>query len=187
MSQNCSTAVCAHVLPRFARLDKQTVLEPAANRGYLVKGLRDYFGQVIACDIYDYGAGFERADFLFPSQASWENGTPPHWVVTNPPFRLAVDFIERALDVATDGVAVLVRSAFTEGADRYKRLYRHNPPTLIAYSCERIAMVKGRYDPTASSATAYQWMIWVHGHAPRAPVWIPSCRKKMEKPGDEKW
>ncbi len=36
------------------------------------------------------------------------------WVITNPPFRLAEDFVHRSLVVARQGVAVLVRTVFIE-------------------------------------------------------------------------
>jgi hypothetical protein len=34
------------------------------------------------------------------------------------------------------------------------------PLTAVAPFAERVPMVKGRWDPEASSATAYAWFIW---------------------------
>jgi hypothetical protein len=84
-------------------LDMFTVREPAANRGHMVRPLAEYFGNVEAADVHDYGAGFAVADYLF--------GPLPHkvtWTITNPPFRLAEQFIERALATSDQGVAVIV-------------------------------------------------------------------------------
>jgi hypothetical protein len=61
----------------------------------------------------------------------------------------------RALDLANDGVAVLVRTQWIEGASRYWQLFRDRPPALFAPFVERVPMVKGRWDPDASTATAY--------------------------------
>ena len=171
-------ALCEHVISTDPRRD--TVLEPAANRGYMVKGLTDYFKTVHASDIHDYGAGFPARDFLFP-------GPLPEvdWVITNPPFRLAEQFIMRGLEVANAGVAVIVRSAFVEGVGRYDRLFSKTPPNLIVQFVERVPMVRGRYDPNASTATSYCWLVWFRSGALNVGFeWIPPCRKQLEREED---
>lgn len=45
-------------------------------------------------------------------------------------------------------------------------------------------MVKGRCDPAASTATSYCWLGWVHGAEPLPMLWIPPCRKALEREGD---
>jgi len=67
-----------------------------------------------------------------------------------------------------------VRSAWSEGGDCYRDLFSKHPPALIAQFAEGVLMVKGRWNPDASSATAYAWFVW------RAPapgetrfMWIP--------------
>ena len=39
-------------------------------------------------------------------------------------------------------------------------------------------MVKGRYDPKASTATNYAWVVWLPGASVEETKfeWIPSCR-----------
>jgi hypothetical protein len=39
-------------------------------------------------------------------------------------------------------------------------LFRDRPPTLYAPFVERVPMVKGRWDPGASTATSYAWFVW---------------------------
>ncbi|XAI95574.1 putative DNA methyltransferase protein [Nostoc phage Nsp-JY21] len=185
----------------------QTVREPCANRGHMVKPLREVFSHVEAADIFDYGAGFAQADYLF--------GPPPpmvNWTFANPPFRLADQFIRRALDTSRDGVAIFVRSAFTEGETRYQELFRKFPPTAVLQFSERVVIHKGRLpnpnkpEPVIdkktgapklhpktgeilmrkpSSATAYCWIIWKAGANSNTIFdWIPPCREKLERPGD---
>jgi hypothetical protein len=46
-------------------------------------------------------------------------------------------------------------------------------------------MVKGRIDKKASTATGYAWLVWEKdglGHS--EVVWIPPCRKVLEREGD---
>jgi hypothetical protein len=63
--------------------------------------------------VHDYGWGHIQHDFLVPFLPDGI-GTV-EWITTNPPFRLAVEFVERALDVADHGVAILVRSVLSSG------------------------------------------------------------------------
>jgi len=163
-------------------LGRWTVREPAANRGYMARPLSEYFGEVLASDIHDYGAGYPIRDYLFGLDSDWPM---VDWTITNPPFRLAQQFIERAIRTSRRGVAVIVRSAFVEGAARYENLFSQTPPSLILQHVERVPMVKGRYDPKASTATAYNWLVWTPNHTGRTAFdWIPPCRKMFEREGD---
>lgn len=159
-----------------------TVREPAANRGYMARPLAEYFGKVEASDIHDYGVGYPVSDYLFGLDPA-----PVHWTITNPPFRLAQEFIERALRTSTAGVAVIVRTSFVEGAGRYKSLFSKRPPSIVFQHVERVPMVKGRYDPKASTATSYCWLVWLTGDVRAGETrfrWIEPCRKRLERPDD---
>jgi hypothetical protein len=98
---------------------------------------------------------------------------------------LAEEFALHALRIAHRGVALLVRSTFTESVGRHANLFGPFPPWAVAQFCERIPMVKGRYDPKASTATGYAWIIWrKHNREPTRFIWIPPCRKALERPDD---
>lgn len=165
-------------------LDMRSVREPAANRGHMVKPLAEYFGAVIAADVHDYGAGFPVRDYLFGPVSDFDR---TDWTITNPPFRLAEQFLERALDLSNQGVAMIVRAAFLEGQGRYERLYSKNPPAYALQFTERVVMHKGRLAPEGSTATAYAWLIWLTGPRVRWSTrlrWIAPCRKLLERPDD---
>lgn len=155
--------------------------EPAANRGHMVKPLCEYFNEVWASDIFDYGVGFGQSDYLFGPEPM-----PVGWTITNPPFRLAEQFIERALATSRRGVAVIVRSAFLEGVGRHERLFSKEPPTDILQFTERVVMHKGKLSANGSTATAYCWVVWDKARAGQDTRfnWIPPCRKRLEKPED---
>ena len=174
-------ALCERAIDYARRpLSAMTCREPAANRGHMSRPLTEYFGKVEASDIFDYGAGYPVADYLF--------GPPPaavDWTITNPPFRLAEQFIQRAMATSTVGVAVIVRSAFLESVGRYRNLFSPNPPSLILQFTERVVMHKGRLSRFGSTATAYCWIIWVHDSS-LSPMfdWIAPCRKRLERADD---
>lgn len=184
-------------------LREMTAWDPACGEGYMARPLSEAFGQVAATDVHDYRADWHGQqntnDFLMPAIVE---GLQVDWIITNPPFRLARQFIDRAIPLAREGVAMLVRSSFAEGAERYRKLFSKTPPTDILQFVERVVMTKGRpQDPNSavphpktgklrkpSSATAYCWMVWQKPFPdmPRSPLygWIPPCRTVLERPGD---
>jgi hypothetical protein len=165
-------------------LDNMSCREPAANRGHMVRPLAEEFDEVLPSDVHDYGVGYQQRDYLFGFDADILH---TDWTITNPPFRLAEQFIERALATSRIGVAVILRSAFLESIGRFERLFFQSPPSDVLQFVERVAMVKGRLDEYASSATAYAWLVW-RKDAPRNSFarlhWIAPCRDQLERQGD---
>lgn len=165
-----------------------TAWEPAANRGYMAKVLRERFHFVHASDVHDYGYGFAVRDFLLP----YDDDATVDWVITNPPFRLAEEFAHRAFEVSTCGVAMLVRLQWLEGINRWKNLFAKKPPARILLFTERLAMLKGRYDPKGDTKTAYAWIVWdvwedeeTRFTHPPSFCWIPPGTKaRLFKPED---
>ena len=84
------------------------VREPAANRGHMAAPLREFFHRVEAADVHDYGVGFPVVDYLFGPDPE-----PVHYTITNPPFRLAEQFIERMAATSAGSSA-----AFSSQAER---------------------------------------------------------------------
>lgn len=160
-------------------LDMRVCREPAANRGHMVASLLEYFGAVEASDVHDYGAGYPVADYLFGSDP-----LSVDWTITNPPFRLAEQFIKRALATSCVGVAMIVRAAFLESVGRYERLFSVNPPAYVLQFTERVVMHKGRLSADGSTATAYAWLVWIKGEPQTRLRWIAPCRKRLERASD---
>lgn len=147
-------ALMEHVIgPVWGFTAGHRLWEPAVNRGFLLRGLADYFGPARISDVHDYGLpGTQQEDFLWPT-----GHHDTDWIITNPPFRLAHAFIDKSLSEARMGCAFLVRTSFLEGVNRYQSLFSRRPPTFVAQFAERVPMVKGRCDAEASTATSYCW------------------------------
>lgn len=178
-------ALFEHVAP-FA---SGVVWEPAAGEGHMAAVLAERFDDVWRTDVFDYGGLNEVGSFVGDGADVAAAPYPqPDWIITNPPFRLAVEFFERAIREARCGVALLVRTSWLEGGDRYNRIFAKTPPTYVGVFAERVPMVKGRWDPEASTATSYVWMVWhkpLDGEA--RCVWIPpGCRRGLTRPDDVK-
>jgi hypothetical protein len=190
-------ALCEMLTIRIEGFPVFNCREPAANRGHMVKPLNEHFTDVYASDIHDYGVGFQVKDYLFgPCE-------PIDWTISNPPFRLAEQFIIKAIGESTEGVAMIVRSAFLEGQGRFKTLFNVHRPSHVFQFTERVVMHKGRLlDPNKvyefkdkktgktvlkkpTTATAYCWVVWRKGHiGPTIFDWIAPCRKRLERQGD---
>lgn len=173
-----------HHLERDKVCKFQTAWEPACGEGHIAEVLREYFRKVVATDIHDgYGYADRVGDFLDP-----RNVLEPasDWIITNPPFEdRVIKFMKRALQLAGTGVAMFVQLRYLEGIGRYEEIYRDFPPTVVAPFVERVPLLMGRYDPDASTTTAFMWLVWLKGAEPRAPFWIPpGCRDAFTKPDD---
>lgn len=178
-------ALCEIVLPQlgFAPHPVRSAWEPACGAGHMAEVLREYFGVVSATDVHEYGYHEGCIDFL-----SGEAGDRDFdWIITNPPFALAGEFAKRALAESRVGVAFLVRSAWLEGGGRFRTIFEPHPPMAVAQFCERVPMVKGRWDPDASTATSYAWVVWAHLIAPQPTrfLWIPPGQRKTLARADD--
>lgn len=196
-------ALCEYLDGRLGwNLGKFTCWEPACGQGFMAAPLRESFHTVRATDVFDYGQGPSHlCDFVLDGRARG----PMDWVVTNPPFNLALQFVDQALRCANHGVAMLTRSAWLEGGERYRQLFSVRPPSYVLTFTERVVMLEGRLiqsgapDPfnldadgkprKASSATSYSWSVWTKSavtgwvHDTRHG-WIPPSRRQLERPGD---
>jgi hypothetical protein len=159
--------------------------EPACGEGHIAEVLREYFPEVIATDIHNYGYGAGDSDFLDPA-----TDVEADWIITNPPFgKKAEDFTHKALELANGGVAMFLRLQWLETNGRYERLFAPHPPTIIAQFAERVPLCKGRWNPEGDTATAYLWIVWMPHRVPKGPTrffWIPpGQRDALTREDDE--
>lgn len=139
--------------------------EPACGAGHMAYGLADYFQRVYATDIHDHGSDLQNGpplDFLAPAADAIDQAD---WIITNPPFAHAAEFVRAGMRRARRGVAILARTALLESAGRYPLFFGEIPLLAIAPFFERVPMTLGKWDPKASTATAYAWFIWMRPSA----------------------
>lgn len=144
-----------------------TIWEPACGDGAIVKELRSRNIPTIASDLIDRGCPQSMiADFLISSVTSM----PPAGIVTNPPFRRAREFVDKALEHAPY-VAMLLRLAFLE-ADKRKEWFESSPLARVHISSRRLPMMHraGWTGPKAGSAVCYAWFVWDKRHEGRPAI-----------------
>ncbi len=176
-----------HKLAQLPSPTDLTALDPCCGGGHMVAPLREVFRHVEFADVHDWGFNPPLRDFTFESAASLERDgrIVPDWIITNPPFNVALAFFETALRIARVGVAFFVRSSWLSGQERYAKIYRDHPPTFVVHFAERVALIEKAWDPEATSATDYVWLVWAAGVPPQPPIWLrPGMAKTYTRASD---
>lgn len=102
-------------------------------------------------------ANNEVYDFLSVENKSWSGH-----ILTNPPFALATDFIEKALEIIPTGnkVAFFLRVQFLEGVRR-RKLFDSQPPIRVWVASRTLRCAKnGDFANATGNASTYAWFIW---------------------------
>lgn len=149
------------------------IWEPACGEKHLAKVFEERGYAVRSSDIVDR-CGNEVFDFLgIENCEPWDGN-----IVTNPPYKYAVEFIYKALSLIPEGnkVAMFLKVQFLEGKSR-KMLYKDFPPKTIYVSSSRINCAKnGDFSgmrTSGGSAVAYAWYVWEKGYRGETIVkWI---------------
>lgn len=140
------------------------VWEPCAGAGWMANVLRTRC-DVRASDICPQAPSIEEHDFLHPGPRERHD---VDWVVTNPPFDLAIDVLRRALAV-TPRVALLCRLSFVEYTQDRGPFLADNVWDRIIY-LPRTRFVRGDGRPSGSGDSVIPaWFVW--GVTPQKPVW----------------
>jgi hypothetical protein len=142
------------------------IWEPACGPGVIARELRSAGHSVFASDLVDYDSleqDCSRLDFLLGHVKPIDNIGA---IVTNPPFKLATQFVERALELAPK-VVMLLRLAFLESEGRRHILDSGNLARVHVFR-NRLPMMhregfEGR-NLNTSSALAFAWFVWDHHH-----------------------
>lgn len=185
------TRALCEILRDDIALSERTCWEPACGEGHMAAPLKEYFAEVYASDVFPYGSDHQDATLDFLAAASAPAGRKrPDWIITNPPFKVAESFAANAIAIATEGVALLVRTSWLEGVGRYERLFSRYRPAMVAQFVERLPMHRGRWEPNGSTATSYVWVVWyaaeeLDGTSTTEFVHIPPGRQKaLTRPDD---
>jgi hypothetical protein len=135
------------------------ILEPSCGEGHISEALIRGGYQVVSRDLINRGYG-EVADFLSIDNTEW-NGD----IITNPPYKYAQEFVEKALQIIPDGhkVAMFLKVQYLEGKRR-RKMFDTMPPKRIWVSSSRLkCAINGDFDNMTSSAAAYAWFVWEKG------------------------
>lgn len=139
------------------------IWEPACGPGSIVRVLREAGHRVYATDLVDYGLEDSEhgVDFLMERQ---QPGFYIGALVTNPPFKLANEFVIHAIALGVPKVCMLLRLAFLE-SERRSAILDGGLLARVHVFKNRLPMMHraGRGTQVAktnSNAIAYAWFVW---------------------------
>ncbi len=155
--------VAVHALMRVEKLP-EVVWECACGPGRIVNVLRNAGHKVYATDLVDYGCPDSESgvDFLMEKAPSFAVGA----IVTNPPYKLANQFVAHALALGLPKVVMLLRLAFLE-SNRRSAILDGGLLARVYIFRKRLPMMHrdGWAGRKASSAICFGWFIWELGHS----------------------
>ncbi len=147
-----------------------SILEPAAGEGHISVILKERYpdNEIVSTELVSRADEFDcniqyGIDFL-----KHDYGRKFDNVITNPPFSLAKEFIEKALCIARKKAIFFAKIQLLEGETRYP-LFHHNPPA-------RIYVFTRRQNPWRngspvdekghkwSSTMCFAWFVWETGY-----------------------
>ena len=129
------------------------IWEPACGDGAISEPFSHYYS-VTSTDLNDYGYGKSGVDFLMESRLLAPN------IVTNPPYKHAEAFIQKAISLQARKHCWLLRLSFLEGKQRRVSLFDSHRPARVWVFSQRLTIWRGDEKPSGSGTTAYAWFVW---------------------------
>jgi hypothetical protein len=145
---------------RTCELYNPEIWEPAAGGGKMAVALRAHGFEVRESDI---ATGMDFLQVINPP-------CDLDAIITNPPYALATEFIEHAIDMARPSkglVAMLLRTDFDHAKTRQHLFSKCSVFAKKIVLTRRIVWFEG---PGASPSFNHAWYIWDHGNPPVAPT-----------------
>lgn len=130
------------------------ILEPCSGYGAISKEFEIAGYKVISSDIRDnvYGIG-NKSIFDYESK-SFDN------IITNPPYGIAMQVIEKSLEISKYKVAMLLKLTFLESEKR-KEFFENKKLEKVYVFRKRVTMFPhGNEKPKNSGTITYAWFIW---------------------------
>lgn len=169
--------VAVEKLLRQYSINGTEVLEPCIGNGNIANALRTFYNNTLnitGVDIVDRGyPGTIVQDFL-----TWETDNKYDCIITNPPFSLAKEFVEKGMTLLNEGVIeedgypngqliMFLKIQFLEGEKR-KELFDRYPPKYIYVFRNRMATWNNGQplDPSGkrwATTMCHAWFVWEKG------------------------
>lgn len=130
-----------------------TIWEPACGGLAMVDVLLDREYRVVWSDLHPQIKGMMPLNFLHADEKC-------DWIITNPPFSKATEFITHALELGKP-CAFLLKSQFWHAKSRLD-LFRENPPSYVLPLTWRPDFLYGA--KSGSPTMECLWTVWSGGH-----------------------
>lgn len=141
-------------------------LEPCVGGGHIAEVIKQYYDtEIFGSDLIDRGyPNTLVTDFLtYSFDRKFDN------IVTNPPYSLAQEFLEKGIEVINDNgkIAMFLKIQFLEGVKRREMFIKYPPRYIYVFSKRQNPWRNGNQvdekgKPWASTM-CFAWFIWEKG------------------------
>lgn len=157
--------IAAELLLQIEELDRNIpIWECSCGENHLANVFKKHGYTVRTSDLVKRTETTEQLDFLSDEVTDWHGN-----IITNPPYKFAVKFIEKAMNIIHEGdkCIMFLKLQFLEGKSR-KKLFEKYPPKTIYVSSSRILCAKNgdfqKMIDGGGSCVAYAWYVWQKGY-----------------------
>ena len=156
-----------------------SILEPAAGQGHISKLLKERYpnNEIISTDLIKREDKFDcniqsGIDFL-----TYDFGRKFNNVITNPPFSLAKEFIEKAISITTEKVVMFAKIQLLEGERRKELFIKYPPKYIYVFTKRQNPLNNGNefneHGKPWAGTMCFAWFVWEHGFSGEPVIrWI---------------
>lgn len=136
------------------------IWECACGEGHLSEVLKNRGYQVCSTDLVARGYEEQQIDFL-----KYEGEDVSFDILTNPPYKNAKEFVEKALEIQANGyyTIMFLKIQFLEGQARKKMFKKYPPKYIYVNSTRQLCAMNGEFEKYKATAICYCWYIWEKG------------------------
>lgn len=137
------------------------ILEPACGQGHISKTLKELLPNfnITSTDLIDRGYGVSGIDFL-----TYDYKKMFDVVITNPPFSLAKEFIEKGLKISNKHVIMLCKIQLLEGTKRKEMFFNTPLKYVYVHTTRQATWKEGKpLDPNGkkwATTMCLAWFVW---------------------------
>jgi len=151
------------------------IWECACGKGHLSEELKKQKYKVFSSDLINRGYGDTPLDFTKTNLKHYGD------ILTNPPFKLAEEFIEKGMSLINKGnkLILFLKIQFIEGQKRRELFRKYNIKFIYAHSSRQQCSMNADFKNLKATTQFYAWYIFEKGYTGDTILrWIDS--KEME-------
>lgn len=135
------------------------IWECACGDGAISSVLELYGYNVYSTDLIYRGYGKGEINFL--DDGLFTNFEKHDNIITNPPYKYAMEFLNQAKKLSNNKIALLLKTTFLEGSSRFDMFHDKKYPLKCIYQFSKRLTLSKNGDKTKNSGMiAYAWFIW---------------------------
>jgi hypothetical protein len=158
-------------------LEETVIIDSSVGTGTLLEPFRYKCWSLIGYDIADRGYKFVSVQDWLTVKEIPNPRNKPKVIVQNPPFKLALEFVQHSLELLNNGELLfsLHRIQFLEGLERFENLYKnkYKRPKYVFVFTKRVSCITPDIENKGKNAVCFAWFMWQKGYRGSTQIkWI---------------